>query len=62
MVKIITHSCPECGTIVAGNVLERRRDLKCPNIECSNVLRFSDLPKSEQQHIENHREEYTLEE
>ena len=60
MVRIITHTWPECGTIVAGNVLETRRDMKCPNIDCSAVLRFSDLPTDEQQHIENHRDEYTI--
>jgi hypothetical protein len=61
MVRIITLSCPDCGTIVAGNVLENHREMKCTGRECEKVLRFSYLAEDEQQHILEHRQQYTIE-
>jgi len=61
MVRIITLPCPSCGTVVAGNVLEDHREMKCPGLNCDEVLRFSDLPESEQQHILEHPEQYVME-
>lgn len=58
--RIITLSCPECETIVAGNVLEDRRVMKCPRIDCEEVLRFEDLDDDEQHHLVAHREKYTM--
>lgn len=49
--RIVTATCPECGTIVAGNVLEEHRVVKCPQVACENVLRFGDLPERDRQHI-----------
>ncbi|WP_135366091.1 hypothetical protein [Halosimplex halophilum] len=59
--RIITHTCPDCGTVVAGNVLESERRLKCPGLDCEAVLRFSDLPEADRTHIVENREKYTLE-
>lgn len=59
--RIVTHTCPSCGTVVAGNVLETHRELKCPGLDCETVLRFSDLPEADREHILANREKYTLE-
>lgn len=61
MPRIITLTCPDCGTIVAGNVLEDHRETKCPGRECDEVLRFSHLSEDEQQHILEHRRQYAME-
>ena len=45
--RIITLRCPSCGTVVAGNVLEDRREVKCPGLDCKEVLRFSDLEEAD---------------
>lgn len=57
---IITHTCPDCGTVVAGNKLETERVMHCPGFECDAVLAFEDLPKTEQEHLIEHRELYSL--
>jgi|GEM_PF-887227 len=59
--RIITHSCPDCGTVVAGNVLERERVLKCPGLDCEAVLRFTDLPESDREHLLANLERYRAE-
>ncbi len=61
MPRIITLSCPNCGTVVAGNVLENHREMKCPGRKCKTVLRFSDLTEDEQQHILEYPQKYTME-
>lgn len=48
---IITHKCERCGTVVAGNVLERHREMKCPGLDCNQVLQFSVLPESDREEI-----------
>lgn len=58
--RIITFTCPDCGTIVAGNVLETRREMKCSGLHCDRVLRFSDLDADEQQHITDNHDKYTI--
>lgn len=58
--RIVTLTCPECGTIVAGNVLEDRRVMKCPGLGCESVLRFEDLDADEQEHLVSNREKYTI--
>lgn len=62
MVRIITLTCPTCGTIVAGNVLEDRREMRCPGLDCDAVLRFRDLTTAERDHLLDHRDRYTMEE
>lgn len=57
---IITHTCPNCGTIVAGNVLEAQRVMKCPGLHCEEVLRFEDLDEADQEHLVEHREKYRI--
>ncbi|WP_254279306.1 hypothetical protein [Haloarcula marina] len=58
--RIITLTCPDCGTVAAGNVLESQRVMKCPGLGCEEVLRFIDLTDDEQTHITENREKYTL--
>lgn len=59
--RIITHTCSDCGTVVAGNVLEEQREMNCPRETCDAVLRFSDLPVSDREHILANREKYRIE-
>ncbi len=59
--KIITLSCEECGTLVAGNVLEEYRQLKCPRTTCENVLSFADLSSDDRNHILSNLEKYRME-
>jgi len=61
MPTIITNSCPNCGTIVAGNVLKDHREMTCSGLGCEKVLRFSDLPEHHQRHILDHPDRYTME-
>lgn len=58
--RIITLTCPDCGTVVAANELEAKRVSKCPGLTCENVLRFDDLPKTDQRFFLDHREKYRL--
>lgn len=58
--RIITHSCRKCGTIVAVNVLESNRTMKCPGLGCDSVLRFEELPQEEREYFLEHIEEYQL--
>jgi len=60
MIRIITLSCPECGTIVAGNVLESHRVMKCPGIDCQNVLTFEDLDENEMRTILDNPSQYRM--
>lgn len=57
---VITLTCPNCGTIVAGNKLEAERVMHCPGFECDAVLAFDDLPDADQEHLLEHRELYTM--
>ena len=58
--RIITHACPECGTVVAANELEERRVMKCPGLDCETVLRFEDLDGDERDHFLENRDQYQL--
>lgn len=58
--RIITHTCPVCGTIVAANELEDNRVMKCPGQGCTEVLRFDDLPKESKEHFLENRDRYRL--
>lgn len=49
--RIVTLTCQECGTIVAGNVLEKSRSMRCPGLDCSRVLRFEELTDDEQEYV-----------
>lgn len=57
---IITLTCPDCGTVVAANELEERRVMKCPGLDCENVLRFDDLPESDREYFLEHRDRYRM--
>jgi hypothetical protein len=57
---IITLTCPNCGTIVAANVLESERVMKCPGVDCEEILRFEDLPEAEQEYFLEHRQRYRM--
>lgn len=58
--RIITHTCPVCGTVVAANELERRRVMKCPGVTCDEVRRFEDLPAEEREFFFEHKENYQI--
>lgn len=59
--RVMTHSCPDCGTVVAANELEERRVMKCPGLGCEAILRFEDLPADAREHFLEHRDQYRLE-
>jgi len=58
--RIITLPCPVCGTIVAANELENNRMMKCPGLDCQEVLRFEDLPKDAREHFLENRDRYQI--
>lgn len=58
--RIITHTCSTCGTIVAANELELNRVMKCPRLNCGNVLKFADLPKDDREHVLENKDRYEL--
>jgi len=58
--RIITHSCPECRTVVAANELESNRVMKCPGLGCHEVLRFEDLSDEERGYFLEHRDQYRM--
>lgn len=58
--RIETLSCPNCGTVVAANVLESHRVMKCPRVGCESVLRFEDLSEDIRDHYVEHRDRYRM--
>jgi hypothetical protein len=58
--RIITHTCPSCRTIIAANELEDSRVMKCPGVECQEVLAFEDLPEEARDYFLEHRDQYQL--
>lgn len=58
--RIITHTCSECGTVVAANELEDKRVMKCPRMGCQKVLRFDDLTDEEREFFLENREQYQI--
>jgi hypothetical protein len=58
--RIVTHTCQACGTVVAANALEEARVMKCPGLECQEVLRFVDLPEDDRDHFLEHSERYQI--
>jgi predicted RNA-binding Zn-ribbon protein involved in translation (DUF1610 family) len=58
--RIITYTCSSCGTVVAANVLEKNRQMKCPRFGCENVIRFDDMPSEAQKYFMKHRDQYRL--
>jgi hypothetical protein len=58
--RIITHTCPDCGTIVAANELESNRVMKCPGLDCEAVLQFDDLPDDAREHFLANKDRYEL--
>jgi hypothetical protein len=58
--KIFTLQCSECSTIVAANVLEDTRVMKCPGLDCEEVLRFEQLSEAEQEHVVANRDQYRM--
>ena len=59
--RVETYTCPDCGTVVAANVLERERRLRCPGRSCTNVLSFGELPADVREHYEANRDRYRME-
>jgi len=58
--RIITHTCADCGTVVSANELERRRVMKCPRFDCEAILRFDDLSDEEREFFLDNRDQYHL--
>ena len=58
--RIITHSCPACGTVVAANELEDNRVMKCPREGCEEVLRFDDLSEEQREFFLDNRDRYRI--
>ncbi|OAQ54142.1 hypothetical protein HTG_01015 [Natrinema mahii] len=58
--RIITHTCPACGTVVAANELEKNRVMKCPGLGCQEVLRFEHLPEDAREHFLENRDRYQI--
>ncbi len=58
--QIITYTCPNCGTIIAANVLESERIMKCPKSGCSNIVKFTDITGEEQEYVVENKEEFKL--
>jgi uncharacterized paraquat-inducible protein A len=58
--RIITHQCPDCDTVVAANELEDNRVMKCPGLGCETVLRFTDLPEDDRSYFLENRDRYRL--
>jgi uncharacterized paraquat-inducible protein A len=55
--RIITISCPDCGTVVSGNELETERVMHCPGLRCDTVLAFRDLPIADQEYLAERRKQ-----
>jgi hypothetical protein len=58
--RIITHTCDACGTIVSANELESNRVMKCPGLNCQEVLRFDEIAKHEREYFLEHRERHQI--
>lgn len=58
--RIITISCPECGTIVAANELESNRVMKCPGLDCEHVFQFDDLSEESRDYFLKNRDRYEI--
>lgn len=58
--RIVTLTCPDCGTVVAANELEANRVMGCPGLDCEAVLRFADLPAADREHFLENREQYQI--
>lgn len=58
--RIITHTCPNCGTIVAANVLEEHRVMKCVREGCDEILRFTDLSEENREFFLSNRDQYQI--
>jgi phage FluMu protein Com len=58
--RIITLRCPNCGTVVAGNVLENHRVMKCPGLDCEEILHFENLDERDQELLVENREKFTM--
>ena len=58
--RVFTLTCADCGTVVAANELERRREMHCPGLGCEATLRFADLPEEERRAFLENGERYRI--
>lgn len=58
--RIITHTCSSCGTIVSANELESNRVMNCPGLRCEAVLQFDDLPEEAREAYLRERSRYQI--
>ncbi len=58
--RIITHTCSNCKTVIAGNVLEAKRVMECPGVECETVIRFDDLQVEDKEYFIKNKQDYEI--
>ena len=58
--RIMIHTCPACGTVVAANELEDNRVMKCQGLGCQEALHFDDLPAEAREHFLENRDRYQI--
>ena len=58
--RIITHTCPDCGTIVAGNVLYQQQTMQCVGLGCDEILSFEELPAVDRKHLQSNFENNSM--
>jgi len=58
--RVITETCDECGTIVAGNVLLNERVIPCPGFNCNSNLTFKDLSAEERSYLQENSKLYEI--
>lgn len=58
--RIETLICPNCGTVIAGNVLLFERAITCPGLDCEHVHEFQDFSEDVQKHYEANRDNYRV--
>ena len=58
--KVFTLTCTDCGTVVAGTELERRRVIHCPGLDCEATLRFRDLSEEARSEILENPDRYRI--
>lgn len=58
--RIVTSQCDRCGSIVAGNVLERYHRVDCPGADCDCVHEFENLPEADRSFLRENSEQYRM--
>jgi len=56
--QIVTLTCPNCGTVVSGNLLVETRSAECPGVDCAEILRLEHLSEEEQAVLREQPEQF----